>query len=99
MQAARWPLAWLAALVVVAAHNTLSGAAAPRAQAAGQGGRGVGTSFPAQQRPPDDPAVVERGRQVYTVSCRSCHGVDLRGGDMGGPNLLRSDVALNDQNG
>jgi len=88
-----------AALVVVAVHNTQPGAAAPRAQAPGQGGRGVGTSFPAQQRPTDDPAIVERGRQIYTVSCRSCHGVDLRGGDMGGPNLLRSDVMLNDQNG
>jgi len=84
---------------LVAVHATQPGAAAPRAQAPGQGGRGVGTSFPAQQRPPDDPAVVERGRQIYTVSCRSCHGVDLRGGDMGGPNLLRSDVMLNDQNG
>lgn len=55
--------------------------------------------FPAQLRPPDDPALVERGRRVYGVSCRSCHGADLRGGDMGGPNLLRSPVALNDLKG
>jgi hypothetical protein len=27
--------------------------------------------FPAQLRPPDDPAVVERGRRLYSVSCRS----------------------------
>jgi cytochrome c oxidase cbb3-type subunit III len=55
--------------------------------------------FPAQQRPPDDPELVARGKRVYDISCRACHGADLRGGDMGGPNLLRSQVALNDQRG
>ena len=55
--------------------------------------------FPAQMRPPEDPELVARGRRVYDVSCRACHGADLRGGDMGGPNLLRSQVALNDQAG
>ena len=29
----------------------------------------------------------------------ACHGADLRGGDQGGPNLLRSQLVLNDQNG
>ena len=55
--------------------------------------------FPAQQRPPDDPLVVARGKRVYDISCRACHGTDLRGGDMGGPNLLRSEVMLNDSLG
>lgn len=55
--------------------------------------------FPAQQRPPADPAVVERGRGLYVGSCGACHGVDARGGQLGGPNLLRSEVVLNDQNG
>lgn len=55
--------------------------------------------FPAQMRPPEDPELVARGRRVYDVSCRACHGADLRGGDMGGPNLLRSQVALNDEAG
>jgi len=55
--------------------------------------------FPAQMRAPDDPAVVERGKAIYDISCRSCHGVDLRGGDMGGPNLLRSATMLNDDKG
>ena len=55
--------------------------------------------FPAQMRPPEDPELVTRGKRVYDISCRSCHGADLRGGDMGGPNLLRSQVALNDQRG
>lgn len=53
-------------------------------------------TFPAQQRPAVDPALVERGGAIYGVYCRSCHGPDLRGGDLGGPNLLRSPVALND---
>jgi len=36
---------------------------------------------------------------LYEVSCRGCHGADLRGGDMGGPNLLRSPAALSDRTG
>ena len=55
--------------------------------------------FPAQLRPPSDPELVARGKRVYEISCRACHGADLRGGDMGGPNLLRSDVMLNDDQG
>jgi cytochrome c oxidase cbb3-type subunit 3 len=56
-------------------------------------------TFPAQQRPPADAAVIERGKALYGLTCRACHGVDLRGGDMGGPNLLRSQLVLNDKNG
>src|SRR5258707_13152844 len=33
------------------------------------------------------------------MSCQGCHGADLRGGDLGGPNLLRSKVVLRDQEG
>src|SRR5688500_10175786 len=69
------------------------GGAAP-----GRGGGGRAT-FPAQQRPPGDPALIARGNGLYGVHCRACHGVDLRGGDQGGPNLLRSPVILNDQAG
>lgn len=66
-----------------------------------QGGRGRGNPaiFPAQQRPPGDPAVVARGQALFGVNCRLCHGADLRGGDMGGVNLLRSQLVLNDQKG
>ena len=80
------------------------GAQAPPAPA-GQGppgptGRGRGpATFPAQQRPPGDPAMIARGQQIYAGTCRACHGPDLRGGDMGGPNLLRSPLVLNDQDG
>jgi cytochrome c oxidase cbb3-type subunit 3 len=56
-------------------------------------------AFPGLLRPPGDPIVVDRGRQIYDIHCRACHGADLRGGDMGGPNLLRSPVVLGDQSG
>lgn len=61
----------------------------------GRGGGG-GAAFP--QRPPGDPAVVARGRALYGIHCNFCHGSDARGGE-GGPNLLRSDLVLNDQKG
>jgi cytochrome c oxidase cbb3-type subunit 3 len=66
-----------------------------------QGGRGRGNpaTFPAQQRPPGDPALIARGQTLFGVNCRICHGADLRGGDMGGVNLLRSQLVLNDQKG
>ena len=70
---------------------------------AGQGGRGAGrgqiATFPAQQRPPGDPVLIARGKSLFEVNCRLCHGGDLRGGDMGGVNLLRSDLVLRDQHG
>jgi cytochrome c oxidase cbb3-type subunit 3 len=55
--------------------------------------------FPAQQRQPGDPAVIARGKDLFTVNCVACHGSDLRGGVTGGPNLLRSPVVLMDQHG
>jgi cytochrome c oxidase cbb3-type subunit 3 len=65
----------------------------------GGGRRGAGGFVPGQTRPPADPVQVERGKTLYGINCTGCHGADLRGGDMGGPNLLRSQVALSDQNG
>jgi cytochrome c oxidase cbb3-type subunit 3 len=55
--------------------------------------------FPAQQRALADAATIARGEQIYTASCRFCHGADLRGGDSGGPNLLRSQLVFNDKEG
>ena len=55
--------------------------------------------FPAQQRALADAATIARGEQIYTASCRFCHGADLRGGDSGGPNLLRSRLVFNDKEG
>lgn len=67
--------------------------------APGAGGDRFRGLVPGKQRPPGDPAQIAHGKTLYGVSCRGCHGADLRGGDMGGPNLLRSQVALSDQNG
>ncbi len=55
--------------------------------------------MPGQRRAPGDPAQIARGKLLFGINCRGCHGADLRGGDLGGPNLLRSQVALSDLNG
>ena len=101
------------AVVVVQLHAQRGAAAAPPVPAApagqaaqggrgarGGGGQGAPTQgFPAQQRPPMDAALVARGNTLYGLHCRFCHGADLRGGEQGGPNLLRSEVTMNDQSG
>jgi cytochrome c oxidase cbb3-type subunit 3 len=69
-----------------------------RGRGRGQGRGGTGT-FPSQQRALADAAVIDRGRSLYAVTCSSCHGADLRGGQLGGPNLLRSQVMLADEHG
>lgn len=51
------------------------------------------------QRPPADPAVIERGRSLFSINCTACHGADARGGQLNGPNLLRSQLVLMDQDG
>ena len=51
------------------------------------------------QRPPGDPAAIERGKATFGANCVFCHGADARGGDGGGPNLLRSTVVLVDVKG
>ena len=80
--------------------SSQSGPAAPGTQgASASSGHRVGGFVPGQKRPPGDPAQIARGKTLFGVNCRSCHGADLRGGDMGGPNLLRSQVALRDLNG
>lgn len=55
--------------------------------------------MPGQVRPEEDPVQVAHGKTLYDINCRACHGADLRGGDMGGPNLLRSQVTLRDKQG
>lgn len=67
--------------------------------ATGEQQQPVGGFVPGQKRPPIDPAAIARGKTLYGIDCQACHGRDLRGGDMGGPNLLRSEVALKDLNG
>lgn len=73
--------------------------AGPQPPAPGRQGGGQRANFPQQQRAPGDPAVIARGRALFGVHCTACHGADLRGGDQGGPNLLRSQIILTDQHG
>ena len=91
-------------LVTAATLGLLMGsmywAMAQQPAAAGTGGQEqVGGFVPGQKRAPIDPALVAHGKALYGANCQVCHGRDLRGGDMGGPNLLRSQVTLSDQNG
>jgi cytochrome c oxidase cbb3-type subunit III len=107
-------LVWLVALITHAGAQQAPPPAAPagapqapapagppagRGQPPGQGRGGGRATFPAQQRPLADAATIARGKTLYEINCRACHGADLRGGDIGGPNLLRSQLVLNDQHG
>ena len=83
-------------LVLLAVTTQLEGQRGAR----GTAPQGAPTaSFPAQQRAAGDAAMMARGKTLYEIHCRLCHGADLRGGEQGGSNLLRSAVALNDQSG
>jgi cytochrome c oxidase cbb3-type subunit 3 len=92
------------ALSVSALTIAASGQVAPQTPAGGRGaGRGAapaagGRPAAYPDRPPADLAVLDRGKAIYGVQCNFCHGSDARGGE-GGPNLLRSELVLNDQNG
>jgi cytochrome c oxidase cbb3-type subunit 3 len=85
-------------LGVVSAQGAAPGQQpAGRAGGAAPGGQGGFVAYP--QRPVTDPAAVERGKAMFSVNCAFCHGPDARGGDNGGPNLMRSDVVLLDDKG
>jgi cytochrome c oxidase cbb3-type subunit 3 len=94
----------LAAAMLLAQEQQAPPAGAGR-RGGGRGADGAagasrrGPNFPQQTRPLASPEVIARGRAVYGVNCAACHGGDLRGGDQGGPSLLRSLAALSDQRG
>jgi len=71
----------------------------PAGSEAPQRARRPGGFVPGQERPTGDAEQIARGKQSYEINCRGCHGGDLRGGDIGGPNLLRSQIALSDRDG
>lgn len=48
--------------------------------------------------PPTDTAAVERGKQLLAQECGFCHGANARGGS-GGPDITRSTIVLEDENG
>jgi len=84
-------LASIAACVVAVA----AAAQNPQAPVGPTGGGGF-IAYP--QRPVTDPGAVSRGKVLFDVNCSFCHGADARGGD-DGPNLLRSELVLDDQKG
>jgi mono/diheme cytochrome c family protein len=45
-----------------------------------------------------DPAAVERGQKTFSANCGFCHGSAAQGGDTG-PDLVRSQLALDDERG
>ncbi len=70
----------------------------------------VGARQPAAGNPPDNPpalhiggpqsdqASVDRGQQVFVAQCGFCHGSNATGGQSG-PDLIRSAMVINDENG
>ncbi len=91
---------WAAAVFLgLTAAAGLKAQAPPPAGSGQNGARRAGGFVPGQDRPPGDPVQIARGKALYGIDCTGCHGADLRGGDLGGPNLLRSQVALSDQDG
>ncbi|MBV9611109.1 MAG: c-type cytochrome [Acidobacteriaceae bacterium] len=74
--------------------KTAPGASASSRRRGGGAGRGVG--------PVDkqivDAAAADRGKQIYTAQCATCHGADARGSDKGS-DLVRSLTLLHDRFG
>jgi mono/diheme cytochrome c family protein len=60
------------------------------------GARGGLVAYP--DRPKAAQEVLDRGKANFGVNCAFCHGSDAGGGSVG-PNLLRSDVVLQDKHG
>lgn len=92
-------MALFAIAMVGAAQTPPAQTPPPRAGGAprgGGGGGGFANAFPQHEKA--DQATIDRGKALYGVHCNFCHGSDARGGE-GGPNLLRSDLVLNDKNG
>jgi cytochrome c oxidase cbb3-type subunit III len=81
---------WMTKLRTLAILIAMAGSPTARPQ---------GPDFPQQTRQLASPEVITRGKALYGVNCTACHGADLRGGDQGGPSLLRSLVALSDRHG
>ncbi len=72
--------------------------APPRAAQPTPAGRGANRAPDYPVRPPAPPEQVAHGQQVFKSNCSFCHGSDGRGGETG-PNLVRAQVVLADQQG
>ncbi len=76
-----------------------NGASTPAGQVgAGRGGRGGGGTPAYPTRPPADPTVLAHGKQIFSANCAFCHGAEATGGETG-PNLIVSQLVLDDQHG
>lgn len=71
--------------------------------AAGRGGRGGGAgggggspAYPT--RLPADSTLLAHGKQIFSANCAFCHGAEATGGETG-PNLIVSQLVLDDQHG
>jgi len=80
-------------------------AAAPAAgtQQGGRAGRGGRAGQPVRPpayptHPQADADTIARGKLLFSTTCSFCHGSDARGGE-GGPNLVRSQLVMNDEKG
>jgi len=78
----------LALAVVAPAQKPSSKPAPPR--------RAFGWVYPTH--PKASPAVIAHGKQLFETNCSFCHGEDARGGETG-PNLVRSQLVMDDQAG
>src|SRR5580693_8363979 len=63
-----------------------------RGAAPAGGGGGFANAYP--QHSQADQAAIDRGKLLFSINCSFCHGSDARGGDGGGPNLLRSQLVM-----
>jgi cytochrome c oxidase cbb3-type subunit 3 len=82
------------AVLVAATITALSAQPQATQPAAQRRGGGIGLI----SRPVPDPASVERGQIVFVAQCGFCHGSNANGGETG-PDLIRSVLALDDENG
>jgi mono/diheme cytochrome c family protein len=81
---------WTIAAVGLCTTVGLASAGQDSAQGRG-GGRGGGTPTPQviPRTPPVDPALHDRGRDLWAKHCIDCHGTQARGSESG-PNIIRS---------
>jgi cytochrome c oxidase cbb3-type subunit 3 len=81
-------LATAALLVITASHLIAQEAGRTR-----RPGGGAGMDYKEYEA-----ATLERGKTTFVSQCGFCHGASARGGE-GGPDLLRSALVINDENG
>ena len=79
---------FVALLLITAAHLSAQASAPTR-----RPGGGAGMDYKAY-----DAATLERGKTAFSSQCGFCHGANARGGE-GGPDLLRAEIVLDDENG